>query len=173
MRSGAWDRRSHRLRPTGWGLDIDQSSSGRYVRPARGYRRRLIPHRHRRHGIHHAGAAVIARTRRCSPPADERSPRFERGHAGVVARGGVCSGATMKTRSESYRRSWSRRPSRLFIFFTKPAANGGLTPGAVYLRHACARCGFRRGQGRPDLANPRHPPGRRVSRLGGVILLVW
>jgi xanthine dehydrogenase YagR molybdenum-binding subunit len=73
-------------------------SSGLAPPPAgRGHRWRLIPHRH---GIHNAGAAVIAKLADLAT-GDQRSPLFGAGNAGVISRGGRLFRRDHEWRSES------------------------------------------------------------------------
>ena len=114
--------------------------------------------------IHGAGADVIARLAELAM-GDERSPLFGAGNAGVVARGRPA----VPPRRRKPQRELCRHPRP-----RRPRGNRGAGQqrgrpgGAVGLRHACARRGVRRGEGRSRSgADPRHPSGRRLRGRPG------
>ena len=104
--------------------------------------------------IHNAGADVIARLADLATD-DERSPLFGAGNAGVIARGGRLFRRDDESRSESYADILGRAG---LARDRRARQERGRSGRAIDLRHACARRGVRRGQGRsrsrPDARRP-------------------
>ncbi len=109
--------------------------------------------------IHNAGADVIARLAELATN-DKRSPLFGAGNAGVIARAGRLYRRDDEGRSESY----ADILGRAGLAQIEGRGTGAADPAApIELRHACARGGVRRGQGRSrSRTDPRHPYGRRL-----------
>ena len=160
MGQGAWTALAQ-IAADGLGLDIDQVEfrSGTSDLPDAGIAGGSAHTATAGMAIHNAGADVIARLADLATN-DERSPLFGAGNAGVIARGGRLFRRDDESRSESYADILGRAGRAADRRSRQERDRSGR---AGDLRHACARRGVRRGQGRsrsrPDARDPR---GRRV-----------
>ena len=136
-----------------------------HVRPAgRGHRRRLGPHRHRRHGDPQCGRGRYRQTRRPRHRRRALAPVRRRQRRRDRARRPPVPSRRRKSQRELWRYSRARRPCA-----DRGQRQGRRrSRGAIDLRHARPRRGFRRGQGRSrSRPDPRQPHGRRVRRGAG------
>ncbi len=160
MGQGAWTALAQ-IAADGLGLDLDQVEfrAGTSDLPDAGIAGGSAHTATAGMAIHNAGAAVIAKLADLAT-GDERSPLFGAGNAGVIARDGRLFRRDDESRSESYADILgARRPCG-----DRSPRQGRRRPGgAGRLRHACARRGVRRGQGRSrSRPGSRHAPGRRL-----------